>query len=136
MSDLSELHNEPGHGESFETAIRIQEVPSHHAGVRAEYDYLEQRFGVRGEAWTLRMQSVINYNERTYDRLEISLANGDRKKIYFDVTELFTLPRETTEEQQRRERYAALAALSHIAITEGVEAAMKRWQEMDDSRLE
>ena len=39
--------------------------------------------------WTLDIQACFEQEDRMYDRLKITLKNGQKKKIYFDITDFF-----------------------------------------------
>ena len=79
---------EGGPGDSQKNAPVIQ-APDNIAGIMAEYEYLENRYGVRNVDWKLFMQSLIKGNGRSYDLLTIELKDGSRKSFYFDVTGFF-----------------------------------------------
>lgn len=74
-----------GPGDSKKSAVVIQ-APDNIAGVMAEYEYLENQYGVRDVDWKLFMQSLIKGNGRSYDLLTIELKDGSTKSFYFDVT--------------------------------------------------
>lgn len=76
-------------GESVEDAIVIDGVTHHFEGVRAEYQYLSDKFGRRGIDWDLEKQAVFHKNDRYYDQLSIKLADGTKKVFFFDVTAFF-----------------------------------------------
>jgi hypothetical protein len=76
-------------GGSTETAIVIQGVPSHSAGIRAEYEYLEQKYGIRGVDWKLAHQALLNKDERMYDRICIRLSDGTERIVYFNIDDFF-----------------------------------------------
>ncbi len=72
-----EINKEPG--ESLATAIPVKNVPS-------EYYHLFKTYGSPVNDWKLLKQSVLVRNNKSYDRLEIKLAGGRHKVIYFDIT--------------------------------------------------
>jgi hypothetical protein len=76
-------------GDSPETAIIIHGAPSGAAGVHAEYEYLERKFGPRNVKWVPIRQKVFGSTERRWDMIIIGLSDGSQKKIYFDITEFF-----------------------------------------------
>jgi hypothetical protein len=78
-----------GPGDSFKTAIIIQGAKNSLTGVEAEYRYLEQKFGQRNRDWKLIKQSLIHHGGKHYDLMEIQLADGAKKQLYFDITEFF-----------------------------------------------
>ena len=77
-----------GSGDSREDAILIKNAENHQAGVRAEYLYLQERFGKRDVHWKLFMQAKLK-GEKPVDWLVIRLIDGTTKSIYFDISEFF-----------------------------------------------
>ena len=77
-----------GPGDSQKNALVIH-APDNIAGIMAEYEYLENRYGVRDVDWKLFMQSLITGNRKSYDLLTIELKDGSRKSFYFDITGFF-----------------------------------------------
>lgn len=82
-------------GDSIKNAIKIIGARNECAGIRAEYEYLSQKFGERDKDWKLGDQSCFNVynleekNEKIYDKMYITLSDGTKKTIYFDITEYF-----------------------------------------------
>ena len=70
-----------GDGLSFDDAIIIvgADILS---GVRAEYDYIEQRY----PGYQFHQQSLKEYKGRTFDVLEFTTAAGEKKAMYFDIS--------------------------------------------------
>ncbi|NTV27674.1 MAG: hypothetical protein HGA93_03200, partial [Methanothrix sp.] len=58
-------------------------------GIDAEYYYLEKRFGKRGTDWNLDQQSLVNEDGANYDAMDITLSDGSKQTIYFDITDFF-----------------------------------------------
>jgi len=58
-------------------------------GIRAEYQWMSDKFGEQGKCFTLEMQSLVEKGKRQYDRMDIRLADGTRKTIYFGITDFF-----------------------------------------------
>jgi hypothetical protein len=79
------VHFEGGGGETVETAVVIRGAPSQSVGVKAEFDYLAQRFGRAGTDWTLVKQSLVEPEGRPYDAMCIRLADGSLKMVFFDI---------------------------------------------------
>lgn len=77
---------------SLEEAISISGVKSHYDGVRAEFKYLEKKFGKRGKKWQLKRQFLVKKNKRYYDRIELIFSDGTETIIYFDITPFFGRP--------------------------------------------
>lgn len=78
-----------GSGESFEKAIIIKGATNSGAGIAAEYQYLEKKFGRRNADWKLIRQGLLHKNAKHFDLMQIELADGTQKDIYFDITEFF-----------------------------------------------
>jgi hypothetical protein len=76
-------------GYSKESPVILEGVNNEIDGVDAEYAYLEKNFGVRNQNWKLDHQSLMKDGERYFDILDITLTNGEKKKIYFDITNFF-----------------------------------------------
>jgi hypothetical protein len=74
-----------GDGSSMEKAIIIQGADDDEDGVEAEYEYLHAHYPgyKRGD------QSVEHSNGHSYDILEFTTADGQTKKVYFDITQFF-----------------------------------------------
>jgi hypothetical protein len=74
-------------GESFHDAVIVNGVKNQREGVAAEYRYISDLHGQRGEDWFLVGQTVIQNQDKLVDVVEIQLNNPvDRKIIYFDAT--------------------------------------------------
>ena len=70
--------------------IQISGVTTNSEGVRAEYQYLSERFGKRGEDCTLVRQSLISLpSSGMCDLMIIKLADGQTIEIYFDISSFF-----------------------------------------------
>jgi hypothetical protein len=69
--------------------VLIRGAPTGSIGVNAEYRYLKQRLGIRGVEWELEQQSVLPTGDRAYDKMEISLADGSARVVFFDITEFW-----------------------------------------------
>ena len=76
-------------GESIEEAIIILDAESHAEGVASEYEYLEKKYGKRGEDWEVERQALLQRDERYYDRIDVCFSDGTRKSVYFDITSFF-----------------------------------------------
>jgi hypothetical protein len=74
-----------GDGSSIEKAIIIRAKNSH-AGVRAEYDWLMQKF----PGFKRVLQSLLTPGDgKAYDEIVIDTADGRRLEIYFDISAFF-----------------------------------------------
>jgi hypothetical protein len=76
-----------GLGDSFATAIVIRKTPRGLSAAGAEHLILAQRFGKRGEGWTLTQQELVEQNGRVFDAFHILLSDGLARTLYFDVTD-------------------------------------------------
>jgi hypothetical protein len=74
-----------GDGSSKEQAIIILGAANETAGVDAEYDYLESKYGV----FEIESQTYIGDKDKSYDVLNIKLADGIREEIWFDITNFY-----------------------------------------------
>lgn len=82
------MHND-NIGDSLETAVVIHGASNSGEGIKAENQYLSEKFGQRGLDWEKKEQSLIGKEDRHYDKLDIELKDGTNKTVYFDVTEFF-----------------------------------------------
>ena len=73
-----------GDGSSFENAIIISEC-DHMQGIEHEYIEVRKRFG----NYSLIRQNLLEFNNRTIDKLELRLEDGQQIEVYFDITEIF-----------------------------------------------
>jgi hypothetical protein len=76
-----------GPGDSLQTAIVIKKIPKGLSAAAVEQLILEQRYGQRGEAWTLARQDLMNVDGRTYDALHVVFSDATARALYFDVTD-------------------------------------------------
>ena len=58
-------------------------------GVAAEHEWLVARFGARGEEWELERQSLLEEGGRWYDKMELRLADGIMRTMYFDISSFY-----------------------------------------------
>ena len=101
-------------GSSFERAISIENISNYEncgsedglseeygKSITQEYDYLENKFGVRDKDWHLKMQSFEHHGSQLYDILEIELLPSLKtKKMYFEITEPFMAMHIKSEEMR------------------------------------
>ncbi len=73
-----------GDGSSFENAIVISDC-NNAEGVNQEYVEIRKRFG----NYKLIRQSLLEHNNRMYDKLELKLEDGREIKLYFNITHFF-----------------------------------------------
>jgi len=76
-------------GESIEEAVIILDAKDSFEGVRAEYKYLERRFGKTGKDWELKRQTPVDEGDKKYDKMDLKFPDGTKKTIYFDITSFF-----------------------------------------------
>jgi len=76
-------------GESYETAVKFIGIKSENEGVKAEYEYLAERYGIPRLQWTKLKQTCIPHNDKRYDIIKIKLLDDSIVEIYFDITEWF-----------------------------------------------
>lgn len=78
-----------GGGETLEDPIVISGVESHFEAVEAEYEYLDQMYGKRGEDWRLIRQSLLGEEGRQIDQVDIEVKGKGAVTCYFDITAHF-----------------------------------------------
>lgn len=84
-----------GSGDSVQTAVVINGATCTAIGIRAEKQYLTERFGldlaIAGDAngWQQIGQATTNSGGRRYDLISIRLADQSEQTIVFDITEFF-----------------------------------------------
>ena len=79
-----------GDGSSPESAVVIDNVSSHAAGVRAEKEYISRLFGEEGVNWRLSEQALLEQDGGPrLDRMTIETASGDTETLHFDVSNFF-----------------------------------------------
>lgn len=77
-----------GSGDSVQDLIVIKGAPNNELGVAAEYSFIEHKYGRRDVAWKLKMQKFSN-KPKLMDLIQIELADGSIKDIYFDISDFF-----------------------------------------------
>jgi hypothetical protein len=82
------MHND-NIGDSLETAVVIHGASNSGEGIKAENQYLSEKFGQHGLDWDKKGQSLIGKEDKQYDKLDIELKDGTNKTVYFDITEFF-----------------------------------------------
>ena len=88
-----------GSGASVEDAVVIRGIANTAVGIRAEKQWLIERFGLdrnlaqEPSGWKLVSQSVsqslVEGAQRVYDMVTIRLPNGAERTVYFDITSFF-----------------------------------------------
>jgi len=74
-----------GDGSSMEHAVVITGATGEAEGVRSEYVWLSKQY----PGYKRGVQSVMEKNERSFDRIEIQAANGQPVVVYFDITSFY-----------------------------------------------
>jgi len=77
-----------GQGTSTKDAIVIQGAHGEADGVAAEYKYLDDLYGPRGQGYVVQSQSLLDDAGKSFDRLDIQFQ-GQPKAVYFDITDYF-----------------------------------------------
>jgi hypothetical protein len=72
-------------GDSVETAVEVP-ADAPNDGIGFENDWIYDRFG----RFRRRGGGTGVLNNRRYDVIDVELPNGDKKKVYFDITENWT----------------------------------------------
>ncbi|MFH1552811.1 MAG: hypothetical protein ABID83_04150 [Candidatus Omnitrophota bacterium] len=73
-------------GSSIEKAIII--TGKYDGAIAREYEYIEKTYGIMGQNWQMQLQSSLEQDNKSYDMIEfILLPSGDKKVLYFDITE-------------------------------------------------
>lgn len=74
-------------GTSFHEAVKVDGVKNQREGIAAEYRYISDLHGQRGQDWFLVGQTVIQHQTKLVDVVEIQLAASEiHEVIYFDAT--------------------------------------------------
>jgi hypothetical protein len=76
-----------GPGDTLQTAIVIKKTPRGLSAAGAEYMLLAKWFGERDKHWTMKRQTMVQAEGRTYDTYEVMLSDGTERRLYFDVTD-------------------------------------------------
>ena len=70
-------------------AIILNGVSNENEGVSAEYKYLSKKYGQQNKDWQLNNQQLIQKKGKYYDKMDITLSNGTKKTVYFDITKFY-----------------------------------------------
>ncbi|MCD6468753.1 MAG: hypothetical protein J7L32_05550 [Thermoplasmata archaeon] len=73
-------------GESLEDAVVILDAKNEIETTFAVHDFLEKRLGKLEKDWDIDDDTIIEKDNRYYDKMDIMLADGTKKTIYFDIT--------------------------------------------------
>ena len=84
QTTISNSISSSGDGSSFEKAIIIKEH-SESAGINAEYAWISQNYpGYKSQG-----QALTYYKKVAYDIINIITLNGEKKSIYFNISNFF-----------------------------------------------
>jgi hypothetical protein len=75
---------EGGKGTSFEDAVVILDT-TETSGIAAEYTWLRLNY----PGYTMISQSLVTHEGKPYDVLNIKTDEGDKIKVYFDISHFF-----------------------------------------------
>ena len=90
---------EGGDGSSYEEAVAISVVDDLSIA-DAEYEFITQHWGVRGQDWNILKQQLHKFHGRYFDKLVSKLTGGLERYVFFDITAWF--------EAERKRRLTAL----------------------------
>jgi len=77
-------------GGSFHKAAVVYDALSPNELFAAEYDYISNLYGQRGDDWFLMSQTIIRQNDKIIDVVELQGKEpSDQKVIFFDVTDVY-----------------------------------------------
>ena len=77
-----------GDGSSYERAVTISVVDDLSIA-DAEYEFITQHWGVRGQDWNILKQQLHKFHGRYFDKLVSKLAGGLERYVFFDITAYF-----------------------------------------------
>lgn len=93
-----------GAGDSYQTAIILrgtQGMRKQEEAVAAEYDYISALYGKKDKEWTVKEQSTIKENDKTYDMVRVQIVtNGKMHFFYFDISYFIKTPRPPVTEEK------------------------------------
>jgi hypothetical protein len=90
VADRGSISFSGGNGSSMEHAVVINNAKGSMDGVSAEYYYIEQVEGRRGDKWAMVSQALLSENGKSYDLINITIIEtGKKKSYYFDITGFF-----------------------------------------------
>lgn len=89
MLNTPQITFKGGPGDTAASAVIISGASDAMAGISAEYDYLSEKFGRKNVDWRLKHQTIRQVQGKVYDRMELELADGSNKTVFFDISEFF-----------------------------------------------
>jgi hypothetical protein len=87
-----EISFEGGNGSSIEEAVIVRGATSDLAATCAEFQWLTETFGQKGDAWEVVSNSHGTIGSRDIDTMVIRLSSCEQVIKYFDITESFRKP--------------------------------------------
>lgn len=88
-TDFSTIEYKGGDGSSVLQSIIIIAENSRD-GIAAEYKYLNDEYGQKGESWTLKNQMTDNIDGRVFDIFNIYIHTTDQAiSVYFDISSFY-----------------------------------------------
>ena len=73
-------------GESLDDAVVILDAKNEIETTFALHDFLERKLGKLERDWDIEDDTIIEKDNKYYDKMDIILADGTKKTIYFDIT--------------------------------------------------
>ena len=93
---VAEITYQGQDGTTMDNAVVILGAPNEFAGVEAEYQWLETKFGPENEVWKSGNQGLVSDEDKWFDVLDIEFLQdadgyqaGDVVQFYFDITDFF-----------------------------------------------
>ncbi|KAF0147644.1 MAG: hypothetical protein FD143_3023 [Ignavibacteria bacterium] len=87
-SSKSFYHQFRDRGSSYKDAIMVLSIDTEE-GIGFEYDWIINVWGEPNESFRILNQKVVHKGDNSYDVFTIELANGQSKKIIFDISKFF-----------------------------------------------
>ncbi len=78
-------------GDCLENAVVIHGASNSKEGIKAENQYLTDKFGQRGLDWNKKEQLLMGEEGRYYDKIDIVLKDGTNRTVYFNITGFFII---------------------------------------------
>jgi len=80
---------EGGDGSSRENAVVVRGAVWEMEGIAATFAWMEWHFGRKDQDWTLVTHSTGGDEHRKIDTFVVTLADGSRRTVFFDVSESY-----------------------------------------------
>ncbi len=72
-----------GNGSTKEQAIRILGADTEWKGIDAEFNYIERKVGY----FEIESQTFLDEGDKKYDCMNVVGATGNKKELWFDITD-------------------------------------------------